>query len=650
MLNNTAKPHTETTGEAWAKALLPENNTSIENEIMKQDIDNNASARAETATELLSITNDSANNLSAAQPQAADKVTEKHGQGLHSHIYKKVRLDMLKKKCPSVRSFCDGGTALHMDDLYASNMTRLLVPFEGGVEFAENACSKLPNFDQAAFDADVLAGRSPGQPELTCAQIKLSACASCPVGGCTLPTGEIAISPTELLVWGEVDLKGVAHQVMADSIMQSEFSDKLFSVGDSLYIYGEGIFSILNLHALSRIALSHLDSHAKETHAKAIARMVFIKCKRSVDVLNPDPNFICFNNGTLNVKTKQLEPHSPVHMLINRIPHNYDSEAKCPRFMQFLDEIWVDDQDRDQKIQFIRQFMGYLLVADSSMQKMLILKGEGANGKSVLLETIKGIVGEPNTTNVMISHLSKSYVRASLEGMLLNVSADLPKKGIVADGELKAMVAGDSVEAAAKYKDSKTFTPYNRFVVATNNLPDCKDTSEGYFRRLIILEFKHKFAPDQRDPMLATTLMSESEGIIAWCLGGLYELRDQGRFTIPPSSDRAVEIYEEEIFPLKTFAKECLMPSENGQEISSSELFTVFFEWAKKRKLDAGSVVTMGRDLVKLDLFESRKSNETQWSVKPKSTAEAKKYFRKAKFTKTARARPNVLPLLKMVA
>jgi putative DNA primase/helicase len=262
------------------------------------------------------------------------------------------------------------------------------------------------------------------------------------------------------------------------------------------------------------------------------------------------------------------------------------------------------------------------------MQKMLILTGLGANGKSVLMDLIKAVVDDKNTINAMLSDLSKSYVRSTVEGKLLNVSPDLPKKGIVADGEFKALVGGDDVEAAAKYKDSHTIKPYVRLMVATNNMPNCKDTSNGFFRRLMILTFNRKFAENERNPNLLRELIPEIPGIVAWALEGLYELRAQGRFTIPESSELAVRLYQEEISPVQMFADECLVASTDRIGIRSSDLFMAFRGWCRDRGFGPGSIVTLGRDLSALDRFGQRKSSQTWWLVSAKE--DAQEYFRPA--------------------
>lgn len=280
-----------------------------------------------------------------------------------------------------------------------------------------------------------------------------------------------------------------------------------------------------------------------------------------------------------------------------------------------------------QKINFLAQWFGYLFTADTRLQKMLIMVGEGANGKSVLEGLMERILGPCNVHNAMLHRFRQAYVRAELEAKLLNISADLPKTNAVADGEMKAIVAGDPIEVSPKYQPSYTIHPYCRLVVATNHLPSTKDPSEGFFRRMMILTFNNIVLPDQRDPNLIDALCEEIPGIIAWAVRGLYDLRGRGRFAVPDSSMRAVEAYRADVSPVRLFAEECLSASPDRSGFTAKDLFLAFRKWCHDRGLDPGNMILMGRDLAALG-FDKRKSSTIVWLVKAKECGQ--EYFRPA--------------------
>ena len=93
-------------------------------------------------------------------------------------------------------------------------------------------------------------------------------------------------------------------------------------------------------------------------------------------------HLICCTNGTLNVQTLELLPHSPGHMLRTGLNVPDDPGAQCPHFLSFLHVIFRDDEDRDERIAFLQQWFGYLLMPTSRLQLMLWLVGASRPGRT----------------------------------------------------------------------------------------------------------------------------------------------------------------------------------------------------------------------------------------------------------------------------
>ncbi len=141
--------------------------------------------------------------------------------------------------------------------------------------------------------------------------------------------------------------------------------------------------------------------------------------------------------------------------------------------------------------------------------------GAGGNGKSVLLTTLTHLVGRSNVSNAHVERLGDKFVRAELEGKLINISAEMSANATISDGYLKSIVAGDEIEAERKFKPSFSFRPYVRLIGATNHLPRLRDLSEGFFRRAIILGFNRQFSEAEQDHSLEAKLDAELPGILA---------------------------------------------------------------------------------------------------------------------------------------
>src|SRR5262249_25697470 len=98
-------------------------------------------------------------------------------------------------------------------------------------------------------------------------------------------------------------------------------------------------------------------------------------------------DIIAMSNGLLDVdalfagKPDVLLPHTPRWFSMNCLPYPFKADAGCPHWRAFLAHNLEGD---DERIALLQEWFGYCLMTDTSLQKFLMLVGEGANGKSVI--------------------------------------------------------------------------------------------------------------------------------------------------------------------------------------------------------------------------------------------------------------------------
>lgn len=315
---------------------------------------------------------------------------------------------------------------------------------------------------------------------------------------------------------------------------------------------------------------------------------------------------ICLKNGTLDPVTRQLLPHSPEHRRLCALDIVWDPAAEANRFLAFLFEIWGDEPDYAERVAFLQEWLGYLLLPSNKFERFLWLTGAGANGKSVLLEVMANLVGRENTTWAHLDRLNRTAVRATLEGMMLNISTEMNADGTLADGHLKSITSGEPIDAEPKYKDPYSFIPTVKLVAATNHLPRLKDTSGGFARRACILAFNKVFKPEERDVNLGQTLAGELAGILVWALDGLARLLERGRFVPPPSSDATVQAYRIEADSVALFNHECLDQCTNGTPVGT--LYQAYREFCATNGFQPTNVAIFGRRLSEAGIEILRKS------------------------------------------
>jgi len=149
-----------------------------------------------------------------------------------------------------------------------------------------------------------------------------------------------------------------------------------------------------------------------------------------ISTIEPSKGIICFKNGVLNIDTEEFFNFSPDLHVTNKLEYEYDRTAKCPKWESFLSEVLPDKEDES----VLQEYLGVIFMDRSKfkLEKMLFLVGTGSNGKSVVFETITGILGKDNVSNFDLSALTtgsgsgtNAYNIASVDGKLLNYCSDI---------------------------------------------------------------------------------------------------------------------------------------------------------------------------------------------------------------------------------
>ncbi len=306
------------------------------------------------------------------------------------------------------------------------------------------------------------------------------------------------------------------------------------------------------------------------------------------EAFRPDHHFNIGSPDVVNTLSGELEltatgwaiqPHRREHYRTTLIPVRYDPAAQAPRFVQFLYDVFRDDPDRDAKIVCVLELLGYSLMAHAKHEKFVLLIGNGANGKSVLLRVVEALVGRENVAAVKPSQFDNKWQRAHLHMKLANIVSELPEGKMIADDELKAIVSGEISTVEMKNRDPFDMRAFSTCWFGTNHMPHTRDFSDGLYRRAVILPFNRQFAEHEQDEHLADKLIAELPGVLNLALH-YYAGALRNGFTLPPSSVTAREEWRREADQVRSFvAERC--EAEPTAEIALAELFLNFEIWAR---------------------------------------------------------------------
>ena len=296
-------------------------------------------------------------------------------------------------------------------------------------------------------------------------------------------------------------------------------------------------------------------------HLEGFVKMIKADCyMRKADFV-PADRLINLNNGVLNIDTGHLLTHNPNHNFTYVLEHDYNKEAKCPNFLKYLKYVFNDDEDL---VKIVGEMFGYTIIGGYPYaHKAFMLYGSGRNGKSTLLEVIRGLLGADNISSVSMKRINKEFSMVRLDGKLANVVEESPSA--IDNESFKNIVGGGVVTAAKKGMDEYDLVIHARMFFACNDFPHFKDSTVATRDRLVILPFNRYIEESQRDYKIHEKLKLELSGILNFALDGLRRYESQScKFTKSKLSD---DVFGEYVKETDTVADWC---DENIKESSDS--------------------------------------------------------------------------------
>ena len=289
-------------------------------------------------------------------------------------------------------------------------------------------------------------------------------------------------------------------------------------------------------------------------------------------------------NGTLMPDGK-FTPHK--RYCRYRLRANYDPDAKVPQlWLRFLEDL-LEPED----ILTLQEYMGYCLLPVTIAQKMLLIIGQGGEGKSRIGVVMKAIFGDAMANGSLNKVETNRFARADLEHLLVMVDDDLRMDALPDTNYIKTIITAETpLDLERKGEQSYQGKLNVRFMAFGNEaLQALHDRSMGFFRRQIILTTKPIRADRETDPFLGAKLREHVDGIFLWCFEGLQRLMINGfEFTI---SHRTKENMTESISRgnniVEFMKSEGYITFDRNFSTSSRKLYQVYRDWCDDNNLPA---------------------------------------------------------------
>ena len=234
---------------------------------------------------------------------------------------------------------------------------------------------------------------------------------------------------------------------------------------------------------------SYVRPYIKTNVAKNVEKyMGALKLMAMSEELPIETDRIHFHNGTYFLRERRFTTDRT--FCINRLPVSYRTDAPVPAtWIWFLNELLYPED-----IPTLQEFIGYCLIPTNAAQKMLLIIGNGGEGKSRLGKVLRALLGNNMTTSSMQKLASDRFARADQEGMLLMLDDDMKMEALPDTNTLKVIVTLEGkIDLERKGRQSVQGDLYCRLMgLGNGSLTALHDRSDGFYRRQIVLQTRDR--------------------------------------------------------------------------------------------------------------------------------------------------------------
>ena len=315
-----------------------------------------------------------------------------------------------------------------------------------------------------------------------------------------------------------------------------------------------------------------LFAHAvkSESRDRMAAMLEVAKARPGIPVaaveMDADPWALNVLNGTLDLRTGTLRPHNRADLLTKLAPVEYRPGCRCDRWERFLVDATGGDAEL---VAFLQTVAGYTLTGDTSEEKLFLVYGPEASGKTTFLEAQRAALGEYART-IQADLLTRqresrgggaaSPELAGLVGARMAAGSEMEQGREIAEALAKNLTGGESITTRHLYAECFDFRPQFKLWLALNHCPKVSADDGAIWRRILRIGFERTVPPERRDKTLKPYLRDPAGGapaVLAWAVEGCLRWQREG-LTIPAAVARSTAAYRAESDPLATFFDDCL--------------------------------------------------------------------------------------------
>lgn len=313
---------------------------------------------------------------------------------------------------------------------------------------------------------------------------------------------------------------------------------------------------------------------------------------RAMD-FDSNPLLLGCRNGTLDLRTGILKPAVAADMITMRTGCDYQP-GECPLFLKFYEETMLGREDL---MRFVLWSIGYTLSGETKVHAFWFLNGAGRNGKSVLMELLRTIMGDYATTlqpeSIMVRRQEQIPADlATLFGKRMVLIEEVDDEKRLNTGLIKALSAFVNIKARFLNKNFFEFDNKAKTWITGNERPQIKNFGPALERRLKVVPFENKITDETEDQDLPEKLQKEAPAILWLFVQAYQQLAASGFDLTPPESViEATKEYKDESDYVGSFLSDMCDLSDKFARLAKKALRNKYLEWCKSEHISP-----LGRD------------------------------------------------------
>ncbi|PCH13644.1 hypothetical protein A9Y57_00277 [Streptococcus parauberis] len=315
-----------------------------------------------------------------------------------------------------------------------------------------------------------------------------------------------------------------------------------------------------------------------------------------------DPTLIPVNNGVVNLETKELMPFSPNYVITAKISTDYQVNPVKPLFDSKFDfDNWLSEIacHDDEVITLLWQIMNEAINPNHTRGKMAILYGEGNNGKGTFQSLLINLIGLSNVSALKPDQFMEKFKLSSLIGKVCNIGDDISSKYLDEVSDLMSIVTGDTITIEEKHLPSYEVSLKLFCLFSGNALPNARNKSQGWYRRLCIVPFNADFNGSKEIPEIKNIYLKDRQ-LLEWVLWKIINIEPFEKFIEPSVVTKTLDNYKKDNDFVLSWVIDVYLPSK-WDEYAKFPLFLAkekMEEYLKDSGIEHANMYGFGNRLV----------------------------------------------------